>query len=56
MFGAIQMVEANPALTNRVVSALHKFVVLANTMLKNGEGVEDWTATRWGDFVMSLQW
>lgn len=50
------MVEVNPALTDRVVTALHKFVALANTMLKNGEGVEEWTATRWEDFVMTLQW
>ncbi|OJT11217.1 hypothetical protein TRAPUB_12261 [Trametes pubescens] len=56
-FGAIQMVEANPALATKVVPALHKFVALANTMLhNNGEGVEDWTATRWEDFVMTLQW
>ncbi|PFH53444.1 hypothetical protein AMATHDRAFT_137444, partial [Amanita thiersii Skay4041] len=56
-FGAIQMVEADPSLTDRVVSALHKFVPLANTMLKNnGQGVEPWTATRWQDFVMTLQW
>ncbi|TBU30569.1 hypothetical protein BD309DRAFT_951719 [Dichomitus squalens] len=55
-FGAIQMVEANPALTDRVVSALHKFVSLANTMLHNGEGLEDWARTRWEDFVMTLQW
>ncbi|KAI1793484.1 hypothetical protein LXA43DRAFT_1059843 [Ganoderma leucocontextum] len=55
-FGAIQMVEANPALTDRVVSAFHKFVALANTMLHNGEGLEDWTRTRWEDFVIVLQW
>ncbi|EIN09448.1 hypothetical protein PUNSTDRAFT_85803 [Punctularia strigosozonata HHB-11173 SS5] len=56
MFGAIQMVEADPSLTDRVVTALHKFVKLANAMLHNGEGVEDWTATRWEDFVMVCQW
>ena len=55
-FGAIQMVEANPALTDHVVTALHKFVALANTMLHNGEGLEDWARTRWEDFVMVLQW
>lgn len=55
-FGAMQMVEANPELTDRVVSALYKFVTLANTMLHNGEGLEDWTRTRWEDFVMTLQW
>lgn len=55
-FGAIQMVEADPSLTDRVVTAFHKWVKLANTMLHNGEGVEDWTATRWADLVMMLQW
>ncbi|KAI0642095.1 hypothetical protein C8Q79DRAFT_1013969 [Trametes meyenii] len=55
-FGAIQMVEANSSLANRVVPALHKFVSLANTMLHNGQGLEDWTRTRWEDFVMVLQW
>ncbi|KAF8892910.1 hypothetical protein BD779DRAFT_1765810 [Infundibulicybe gibba] len=49
MFGAIQMTEANPALTTQ-------FVALANTMLKAGQGVEAWTATRWEDFVITLQW
>ncbi|KAJ3006879.1 hypothetical protein NUW54_g3766 [Trametes sanguinea] len=55
-FGAIQMVEANSSLADRVVPALHKFVALANTMLHNGEGLEDWTRTRWEDFVIVLQW
>lgn len=55
-FGAIQMTEYNSSLTSRVVSALQKFTSLANTMLKNGEGVEAWTATRWEDYVMTLEW
>ncbi|KAF9255860.1 hypothetical protein L218DRAFT_883135, partial [Marasmius fiardii PR-910] len=55
-FGAIQMVEHQPELTDRVVSALHKFVKLANTMLRNGEGVDKWAETRWEDFVVTLQW
>jgi hypothetical protein len=56
MFGAIQMAEADPSLTDRVVASLYKFVNLANTMLHNGQGVEEWTATRWADFVMVCQW
>ncbi|KAJ7924357.1 hypothetical protein B0H13DRAFT_1978054 [Mycena leptocephala] len=56
MFGAIQMTEFNPSLTTEVVTALYKFVNLANTMLRsNNTGVEAWTATRWEDFVMTLQ-
>lgn len=50
------MVEANPALTDQVVTALYKFVNLANTMLQTGAGLEPWTQTRWEDFVMTLQW
>ncbi|KAF7796832.1 hypothetical protein EIP86_008016 [Pleurotus ostreatoroseus] len=55
-FGAIQMVEANASLADRVVPAFHKFVSLANTMLHSNEGLEDWTKTRWEDFVIMLQW
>ncbi|TCD71795.1 hypothetical protein EIP91_003138 [Steccherinum ochraceum] len=55
-FGAIQMVEADPSLTDRVVTALHNFTSLANTMLHQGQGVEDWAKTRWEDYVMALQW
>lgn len=50
------MAEANPSLTTTVVNALHKFVALANTMLHAKQGVESWTATRWEDFVIVLQW
>lgn len=55
-FGAIQMVEADPTQTDRVVTALYKFVSLANSMLHNGTGLEDWAKTRWEDFVMTLEW
>ncbi|THH15834.1 hypothetical protein EW146_g4704 [Bondarzewia mesenterica] len=55
-FGAIQMVEADPSQTDRVVTALYNFVTLANSMLHNNEGLEDWTKTRWEDFVMTLEW
>ncbi|KAL1745754.1 hypothetical protein HDZ31DRAFT_81727 [Schizophyllum fasciatum] len=55
-FGAIQMLEVDPTLTDRVVTAMHKFVALAHTMLVNGEGVDKWAATRWEDFVVVIQW
>ncbi|EEB98572.1 hypothetical protein MPER_01896 [Moniliophthora perniciosa FA553] len=55
-FGAIQMVEYKPEITNKVVNAMHKFVKVANTMLRNGFGVDDWAETRWEDFVIVLQW
>ncbi|KAL0062698.1 hypothetical protein AAF712_010393 [Marasmius tenuissimus] len=56
MFGAIQMVEYDPSQTDKVVNALHKFVVEANRMLHAGQGMEQWTQTRWADFVMALEW
>ncbi|KAJ7032795.1 hypothetical protein C8F04DRAFT_1106569 [Mycena alexandri] len=56
MLGAIQMTEAYPEVTADVVAALHKFVPLANAMLKAGNGTEQWAATRWEDFVYVLQW
>lgn len=56
LFGAIQMMEYNTSLAETVIPKLYKFVDLANGMLKNGTGLEEWTQTRWEDFVISLQW
>lgn len=56
LFGATQMLEYNTSLVPAVVPKLYKFVTLANSMLKNGTGLEDWTRTRWEDFVITLQW
>ncbi|KAJ7876089.1 hypothetical protein B0H14DRAFT_2714547 [Mycena olivaceomarginata] len=56
MIGAIQMTEAYPEVTDRVVAAFHRFVPLANAMLKAGNGTDEWAATRWEDFVYVLQW
>lgn len=50
------MMENDPSLSDRTIPALYKFVELANTMLHNGEGLEDWARTRWEDFVIALQW
>jgi hypothetical protein len=36
MIGSIQMTEAFPEVTDQVVDALHRFVPLANAMLKAG--------------------
>jgi hypothetical protein len=34
-----------------------KFVKLANKMLREGKGTQDWTrGTRWQDFVLAMQW
>ncbi|KAF8591854.1 hypothetical protein K439DRAFT_1536444 [Ramaria rubella] len=55
-FGALQMLEADPTQSDKILGALNKFIPLANSMLKQGEGLEPWTQTRWEDFVMTLQW
>ncbi|KAG8747097.1 hypothetical protein FRC10_002513 [Ceratobasidium sp. 414] len=56
-FGAIMHVEADPSFRDRFVAAFHKFVPLSNTMLRNGQGYNDWTdGTRWQDYAMALQW
>jgi hypothetical protein len=56
LFGAIQMVEYDPSLTNKVVTAMHKFANLTNTMLRSGQGLDIWTNTRWEDYLMALEW
>ncbi|KAI0717992.1 hypothetical protein C8T65DRAFT_99370 [Cerioporus squamosus] len=56
LFGAIQVVEADPSQAARVVSAIWKFVQLADTMLDNNQGLEDWGRSRWEEFALSLQW
>lgn len=56
LFGAIQVVEADPSQADRVVGAMWKFVQLANAMLHNGEGLEEWGQSRWEEFVLNLQW
>ena len=52
----MQMVEADPSQKDRIVNSFNRFISLAHTMLQNGEGLEDWTKTRWEDFVIMLQW
>ncbi|KAL1739705.1 hypothetical protein HDZ31DRAFT_68667 [Schizophyllum fasciatum] len=55
-FGAIQLLEVYPEYTDPFLAAMQKFVPLANQMLRDGEGLEIWTNTRWEDFVMVLEW
>ncbi|KAH7910483.1 hypothetical protein BJ138DRAFT_100732 [Hygrophoropsis aurantiaca] len=56
LFGVMQMVEYNSSLAEVVIPPIYKFVNVANSMLKNGTGFEPWTQTRWGDFVIALEW
>ncbi|KAH7928745.1 hypothetical protein BV22DRAFT_1126265 [Leucogyrophana mollusca] len=56
LFGVMQMVEYNSSLADVVIPPIYKFVNVANSMLQNGTGFEPWTQTRWGDFVIALEW
>lgn len=58
MIGATQLAEVDSTRTTTIVNAMHKFVALANTMLKAGEGLDDggWGSVRWQEFLLSLQW
>jgi len=55
-FGATQMVESDPSLASQVIPAMYKFITLANSMLKTGQGLEPWTEARWQEFAITLQW
>lgn len=51
------MAEADPTQADKIVSALHTFVALSDSMLqKNGTGLEQWGKARWMEFVITLQW
>lgn len=57
LLGAMQFAEADTTQTDKIVSAMMKFVTLSNSMLKNNyTGVEEWGAARWQDYVLVLQW
>ncbi|KAJ6628514.1 hypothetical protein B0H10DRAFT_2173316 [Mycena sp. CBHHK59/15] len=56
LLGLMQYAEADTTQTSTIVAAMIKFVVLANSMLKdNYAGVEEWGAARWQDFVIVLE-
>jgi hypothetical protein len=53
----MQFAEADPTQSDKIVTALLKFVTLAHSMLaNNGQGVEEWGASRWQDFAIVVQW
>ncbi|KAF8685180.1 Beta-L-arabinofuranosidase GH127 [Rhizoctonia solani] len=57
LLGAIGMAEAEPELADKIIYSLMKFIKLANKMLREGKGTQDWTkGTRWQDFVLAMQW
>ncbi|CAE6471555.1 unnamed protein product, partial [Rhizoctonia solani] len=57
ILGAIGMAEAEPELEDKIVRSLMRFIRLANNMLRQGKGIQDWTkGTRWQDFSLGMQW
>ncbi|KZV90509.1 hypothetical protein EXIGLDRAFT_740764 [Exidia glandulosa HHB12029] len=57
LLGLMQFAEADPSQADKIVTAMHKFVALANKMLhNNGDGVDEWGAARYADFILVLQW
>ncbi|KAJ1301264.1 hypothetical protein OPQ81_003671 [Rhizoctonia solani] len=57
LLGAIGMAEAEPGLADKIVHSLMRFIKLANKMLHQGKGIQDWTrGTRWQDFALVMQW
>ncbi|KAH7337452.1 hypothetical protein B0J17DRAFT_663043 [Rhizoctonia solani] len=57
LLGAIGMAEAEPELEDKIIRSLMRFIRLANKMLRQGKGIQDWTkGTRWQDFALAMQW
>lgn len=50
------MAEFDSSMTDKVVNALHKFTALANQMLKDEQGLEEWGQVRWHEYAITLQW
>lgn len=50
------MAEYDTSQTTTIVTAMHKFVACANTMLAAGTGLEEWGNARWYEFGIALQW
>ncbi|PPR06314.1 hypothetical protein CVT24_001026 [Panaeolus cyanescens] len=63
LLGMIQYAEADPSQASRIITALHKFAALCNTLWKtNQQGTPsmgfqfDYQYVRWEELVYSLQW
>ena len=57
MLGLMQLAEAEPSMTQRIVSAIHRFVPILNTLLHDGKSPDEtWGRARYGDMSLVLQW
>ncbi|KAL9130440.1 MAG: hypothetical protein Q9217_001363 [Psora testacea] len=55
--GLIQLAEANPRLSKKIVPAMYRFIDLMHYMLADGRGFWDfWGLVRYPDMLVSLQW
>ena len=55
--GLMQLAQADPNMTEPIVSALHKFVPLMNTLLQDGKSNDEvWGRPRYADMNVVLQW
>ena len=57
VLGFIQMAEADPSYTDKIVTALQKFTSLMDGMLTDGQSAdEEWGRARYADMTRVLQW
>jgi hypothetical protein len=58
MKGLMQFAQADSTQTQKIVTAMLKFVTLAHSMLQSGQGLNDggWGAARWQDFALVVEW
>ena len=55
--GLMQLVEADPRLSERIIPAVYKFIELMHSMLADGRGFQDfWGEVRYPDMLVVLQW
>ena len=57
MLALMQLAEAEPSLTEPIVSAIHRFVPLMHKLLQDGKSPDEtWGRARYGDMSLVLQW
>ena len=55
--GLIQLMEANPTLSKKIIPALYRFIDLMHSMLADETGFFDfWGKVRYPDMLITLQW
>jgi hypothetical protein len=57
MLALMQLAEADPSTTEDIVSAIHRFIPILNTLLQDGKSTSEvWGRARYGDMQLVLQW